>query len=160
MSEASLPAHLIDKLGFEYSNASSQDNASQNAITLAALYSGVVGPSISQPWSSLAKAQWLLKAVKQGSYAVASIKRDKNMLRLQLRMPERTGTVTGPDITTVETIPPITMGAITIPGFPATTATVTGLPAAGSTLGILNLSSVRPGAIVVSDKSGVSAAGL
>jgi hypothetical protein len=83
LSQVSLPAHLINKLGFEYSNAPSEGDASRNAITLAALYSGAIGPSIDQPWSSLAKAQWLLKAVELGSYAaVTSIMRDENVLRL------------------------------------------------------------------------------
>ena len=83
LTQVPLPAHLIGKLGFEYSNASSQRDASRNAIMLAALYSGAVGPSIDQPWSSLAKAQWLLKAVELGSYAtVSSIMRDKKVLRL------------------------------------------------------------------------------
>ncbi len=63
-----LPAHLVGKLRHEYRNSSGESDAIRIAITLAGLYSGVVGPPISAPWNIVAKIQWLLKAVELGSH--------------------------------------------------------------------------------------------
>ncbi|RYP90664.1 hypothetical protein DL770_003202 [Monosporascus sp. CRB-9-2] len=68
-----LPTHLIGKLRQEYARMSDATDAIRCAITLAGLYSGVIGPRITGPWNVVAKIQWLLKAVELGSHAAISV---------------------------------------------------------------------------------------
>jgi ankyrin repeat protein len=67
-----LPAHLLGKLRQEYARAAEPADAIRCAITMAALYSGVIGTQLSNPWDTVAKIQWLLKAVELGSHAAIS----------------------------------------------------------------------------------------
>lgn len=67
-----LPVHLLGKLRQEYARAADSAAAIRCAITIAALYSGVIGSQLDQPWNVVAKIQWLLKAIELGSHAAIS----------------------------------------------------------------------------------------
>lgn len=74
---------MIGKLRNEYSRAVGHTDAIRCAVTLAGLYSGAIGPPISGPWSTVAKIQWLLKAIELGSHAaVQSLMRDEDAVRV------------------------------------------------------------------------------
>jgi hypothetical protein len=77
-----LPVQLIGKLRQDYSNASGELDAITSAITLAGLYSGAVGAPIPAPWDTVAKIQWLAKAIELGSHAAIQVLMiDRNALR-------------------------------------------------------------------------------
>ncbi|KAK6065175.1 hypothetical protein SCUP234_12690 [Seiridium cupressi] len=79
LSQLPLPTHLIAKLRLEYANPSDAHQAIRSAITLAGLYSGAVGAPIEGPWKTVAKIQWLLKAIELGSHpAVTAIMLDSD----------------------------------------------------------------------------------
>src|SRR3954452_12986885 len=79
----SLPESLMSKLLSEFTLASDDTHSVRLALTMAAFYSGALGPGIAHPWDVVAKAQWLLKAVELGSYAaVSSVMADLNVLRV------------------------------------------------------------------------------
>jgi len=78
-----LSTHLHNKLVSEYVIAAKKSLDVRLAVTMAALYSGAVGPALEAPYSFVAKTQWLLKAVELGSLpAVHALFDDRNTLRL------------------------------------------------------------------------------
>jgi len=79
-----LSKHLFSKLLSEYVAAASLGVDIRLAVTMAAMYSGIVGaPPLDSPLCHVAKAQWLLKAVELGSLAtVAHLFDDENTLEL------------------------------------------------------------------------------
>lgn len=75
--------HLFSKLLSEYAAATDHTEDVRLAVTMAAMYSGIVGHALEKPLNFIAKAQWLLKAVELGSMsAVQSIFADRNVLRM------------------------------------------------------------------------------
>ncbi|TGJ83364.1 hypothetical protein E0Z10_g5381 [Xylaria hypoxylon] len=83
LNQMPLPAHMIGKLRQEYARVSDAEDAIRCAITLAGLYSGVIGPPIPWPWDVVAKIQWLLKAVELGSHpAISALIADKDAIEV------------------------------------------------------------------------------
>ncbi|KAI8635265.1 kinase-like domain-containing protein [Xylariaceae sp. FL1651] len=86
LNQMPLPAHLIGKLRQEYARMSDTENAADAircAITLAGLYSGIIGTPIVYPWDVVAKIQWLLKAVELGSHAaITTLIVDKDVVEV------------------------------------------------------------------------------
>ncbi|ORX97680.1 hypothetical protein BCR34DRAFT_607185 [Clohesyomyces aquaticus] len=64
--------HLHAKLLSEYELACDGEIDARLAITMAALYAGVIGPPVEHPYNFVAKAQWLLKAIELGHLPTVS----------------------------------------------------------------------------------------
>ena len=78
-----LPTHLIGKLCREYIRVSEDVEPVRCAITLAWLYSGGIGQMLEDPWDTVAKLQWLFKAIELGSYsAIRAIVEDKSSVEV------------------------------------------------------------------------------
>ncbi|KAK6530291.1 hypothetical protein TWF694_003653 [Orbilia ellipsospora] len=81
LNRLELSKHLHSKLVGEYVTSSQNKVDIRLAITIAALYSGAIGPALEAPFCFVAKAQWLLKAIELGSTtAIDSVFRDRNAI--------------------------------------------------------------------------------
>ncbi|KAK4112888.1 kinase-like protein [Canariomyces notabilis] len=83
LHQMELSSHLHSKLVSEYVMAVKESVDVRLAVTLAALYSGALGPAVESPYNFVAKTQWLLKAIELGSLpAVHALFEDRNTLRI------------------------------------------------------------------------------